>query len=133
MFDLKTRVLVAEDMVGIRKMVTGALRQIGFTEITEAADGKLAWEHLNEAFTPTGLIVSDWMMPNMSGLDLLKKVRADERFATIPFLMLTAEAQQAQIIEAIKAGVSSYVVKPFAFETLQSRLEAMHQAIEKKK
>ena len=113
MFDLKSRILVVDDMLTMRKLVGKVLKEIGFTDITEAADGALAWTAISTAAAPFDLVVSDWNMPNCSGLDLLKRVRADAKFAKLPFILVTAEAEQHQIVDAIKAGVSSYVVKPF--------------------
>jgi two-component system chemotaxis response regulator CheY len=127
MFDPTTRVLVVDDMMTMRKLVSKVLRELAFTDITEANDGAKGWEAIANANPPIGLVISDWNMPNTSGLDLLKRVRGEARFAKLPFIMVTAEAEQHQLIEAIKAGVSSYVVKPFTAETLKSKLEAVHQ------
>lgn len=121
MFDLKTKVLVIDDMLTMRKVVTKILREIGFTEIIEAPDGVKAWELIN-AQAP-GLIISDWNMPNMSGLDLLKKVKGDEKYKKTPFILVTAEAEQHQVAEAVKSGVDQYVVKPFTKVQLQGKLE----------
>lgn len=129
MFDFSTHVLVVDDMLTMRKLVSKALKGIGFTQITEAADGNIAFEALEKAEPAIGLIVSDWNMPNCSGLEFLKKIRADERFKAMPFLMVTAEAEKTQIMEAVKAGVSNYVVKPFSPATLGEKLEVMHQKI----
>lgn len=126
MFALDTQILVVDDMLTMRKLVGKVCKDIGFTNITEASDGQKAWEAL--VTQPTiGLIISDWNMPNMSGVDFLRKVRGDARFAKLPFLLVTAEAEQSQIIEAVKAGVSNYVVKPFTPETLREKLEAIHK------
>ncbi len=129
MFPFTTRVLVADDMMTMRKIVSKALKEIGFTDITEAADGAKAWEAVAAANPPIGLIVSDWNMPNSTGLDLLKRCRTDSRFGKMPFLLVTAEAEQHQIIEAVKAGVDGYVVKPFTKETLAEKLEAVHKKV----
>ena len=127
MFDPSTHVLVVDDMLTMRKLVKKALKEIGFGVFSEAADGNLAWEALNAANPPIGLIVSDWNMPNCSGLDFLKKIRADEKFKKLSFLMVTAEAERAQVAEAIQAGVSNYVVKPFTPQTLQEKLEQIYR------
>ena len=127
MFDLSTRILVVDDMMTMRKLVGKVCREIGFTNITEAADGALGWEQVNNASPPFGLIISDWNMPNCSGLDFLKRVRSDTRFSKLPFVLVTAEAEQHQIVEAIKAGVSNYVVKPFTGDSLKEKLEAVHK------
>lgn len=123
MFDLKTKVLVIDDMLTMRKVVTKILREIGFTDISEAPDGAKAWDIINAQPQPFGLIISDWNMPNMSGLDLLKKVKADAKHKKTPFILVTAEAEQHQVAEAVKSGVDQYVVKPFTKVQLQGKLE----------
>ena len=127
MFDLKTRVLIVDDAMTMRKLVSKMCKDIGFTDITEAADGVLAWEVITKASPPLGLVISDWNMPNCTGLELLTKLRADGRFAALPFLMVTAEAEQHQIANAIKMGVDNYVVKPFAQVMLAEKIEAVHK------
>lgn len=127
MFDLKTRVLVVDDMMTMRKLVAKACKEIGFTDITEANDGAQAWTLIGEASPPFGLVISDWNMPNSTGLDLLKRVRADGRYGKMPFLLVTAEAEQHQILEAAKAGVSQYVIKPFTSESLREKIESVHK------
>lgn len=94
---------------------------------TEAADGTLAWEAVSNAEVPFGLIISDWNMPNCSGLDFLKRVRSDQRVKKTPFVLVTAEAEGHQVAEAVKAGVDQYVVKPFSKESIQSKLESVHK------
>jgi two-component system chemotaxis response regulator CheY len=127
MFDPKTRVLVVDDMSTMRKLVSKILKDLGFTDITEAADGTLAWEAVSSATTPFGLIISDWNMPNCTGVDLLKRIRADQKYKKTPFVLVTAEAEQHQVAEAVKAGVDQYVVKPFNKEALQTKLENVHK------
>lgn len=129
MFDLKTRVLIVDDMSTMRKLVTKSCKDIGFADFTEAPDGAKAWEALVAANPPIGLVISDWNMPNCSGLDFLKQVRADARYAKLPFVLLTAEAEQSQVVEAVKAGVTNYIVKPFTTETLKQKLEAAHAKV----
>lgn len=125
MFDPKTKVLVVDDMLTMRKIVTKICRELGFTEIREAADGAEAWKLVQEG--GFGLIISDWNMPNSTGLDLLRNVRAHEKFKRTPFLLVTAEAEQSQVAEAVKAGVDQYVVKPFSKDSLQNKLEMVHR------
>lgn len=127
MFDLKTRVLIVDDMSTMRKIVTKVCKELGFTDFQEAADGAQAFEIISHSNPPIGLIISDWNMPNSTGLDLLKRVRADSRFKKLPFILVTAEAEQSQILEAVKAGVDQYVVKPFNQETLKGKLELAHK------
>ncbi len=129
MFSLTTRILVVDDMMTMRKLVSKTCKEIGFTDITEAADGALAWEAIQGANPAFGLIISDWNMPNCTGLDLLKRVRGDQRFGKLPFVLVTAEAEQHQIVEAVKAGVSNYVIKPFTGDTLKEKLEAVHKKL----
>jgi two-component system chemotaxis response regulator CheY len=127
MFDLGTRILVIDDMMTMRKIVSKSCRDLGFTNIIEAADGALGWQALCEASPAIGLIISDWNMPNCTGVELLRRVRGDKRFAHLPFVLVTAESEQSQIVEAIKAGVSGYVVKPFAPNSLKDKLEVVHK------
>jgi len=120
-YDTNMRVLVVDDFSTMRKIIKNILRQLGFNNIVEADDGSTAWEVLNK--DNIDFIVSDWNMPTMSGIDLLRKVRASEEYADIPFLMVTAEAQQENIIEAVQAKVSNYIVKPFTPETLGQKID----------
>ena len=121
MIDFGMKVLVVDDFSTMRRIVKNTLRQIGFTNIEEAEDGQKAYDRLIvEKFD---FVVSDWNMPNMSGIDLLRKVRATPQIKDIPFLMVTAEAKQENIVEAIKAGVSNYIVKPFTVATLDEKVK----------
>lgn len=122
MFDPKTRILVLDDMMTMRKIVSKNLKEMGFTDLQEGADGKIGWDLLEKSAPPIQLVVSDWNMPNMSGLELLKKVRADQRFAKLPFVLLTAEAEAHQVKEALLSGVSNYIIKPFTPEILKDKL-----------
>ncbi len=115
------RVLVVDDFSTMRKIIKNILRQLGFNNIVEADDGSTAWEVLNK--DNIEFIVSDGNMPIMSGIELLRKVRGSEEYADIPFLMVTAEAQQENIIEAVQAKVSNYIVKPFTPETLGQKID----------
>ncbi|MBW1929104.1 MAG: chemotaxis response regulator CheY [Deltaproteobacteria bacterium] len=119
--DTSIKVLVVDDFATMRRIIKGVLKQLGFKDIIEADDGTTALNELKKE--KVGLIVSDWNMPKMTGLELLKRVRADEELKTIPFIMVTAEGQKENVIEAVKAGVSNYIVKPFTPETLSEKLE----------
>ncbi len=119
--DTSIKVLVVDDFATMRRIVKGVLKQLGFKDIIEADDGTTALNELKKE--DVGLIVSDWNMPKMTGLELLKKVREDEKLKSIPFIMVTAEGQKENVIEAVKAGVSNYIVKPFTPETLSEKLE----------
>ncbi|WP_319779156.1 chemotaxis response regulator CheY [Maridesulfovibrio sp.] len=120
------KVLVVDDFATMRRIIKNILRQIGFTNIVEADDGTTAWETLNKDDS-IQFIVSDWNMPQMTGIELLRKVRASEEFADIPFLMVTAEAQQENIIEAVQAKVSNYIVKPFTPDTLGQKINKIFE------
>ncbi len=129
MFDLKTRVLIVDDMMTMRKIVAKACREIGFTDLTEAADGQKGWEAMLAADLDFGLVISDWNMPNCTGIDLLKRVRTDSRYKKIPFVLLTAESEGHQVAEAVKAGVDNYIIKPFTPEILAKKLDDTHKKV----
>lgn len=116
-------VLIVDDFATMRRIVKTCLSQLGFTSITEAEDGKAALEKLQSGHFK--LVISDWNMPNMMGIDLLRAVRADQNLKALPFIMVTAEAQKDNVIEAAKAGVSNYIVKPFTVDQMQTKLEAV--------
>ncbi len=119
--DLNIKILIIDDMSTMRRIIKNALKQIGFTNMEEAEDGNAALTKLRaETFN---FVVSDWNMPNMTGLDLLKAIRADASLKSIPVLMVTAEAKQENIVEAVQAGVSNYIVKPFTAETLKEKID----------
>ena len=120
-YNPEMRVLVVDDFSTMRRIIKNILRQLGFTNVVEADDGTTAWEVLNK--DKIEFIVSDWNMPKMTGIELLRKVRGSEEFADIPFLMVTAEAQQENMIEAVQAKVSNYIVKPFTAETMKQKIE----------
>ena len=119
--DLSIKILIVDDMSTMRRIVKNALKQIGFSNMEEAEDGTSALAKLRaEAFN---FVISDWNMPNMTGLDLLKTIRGDAALKGIPVLMVTAEAKQENIVEAVQAGVSNYIVKPFTAETLKEKID----------
>ncbi|MDA8339127.1 MAG: chemotaxis response regulator CheY [Nitrospiraceae bacterium] len=122
MFNIGIKVLVVDDFPTMRRIVKNLLKQIGFENIDEAEDGVQALNKLRGG--SYGLVVSDWNMPNMEGIDLLRNVRQEpEPLKNVPFLMVTAEAEKEKVIEAIKAGVDNYIVKPFTAEVLKEKLE----------
>jgi len=123
--DRNMKILVVDDFSTMRRIVKNILGQLGFSNITEAEDGKQAWAAIEKEEQPFDLIVSDWNMPNMMGIELLKKVRAEDATKTIPFLMVTAESQKENVMEAVQAGVSNYIVKPFTAETMETKLSAI--------
>lgn len=115
------RILVVDDFATMRRIIGGMLRELKFSDIVEADDGLSAWDALQRG--GIDFIVSDWNMPRMTGIELLRKVRESEEFRDIPFLMVTAESQQENILEAVQAKVSNYVVKPFTAATMQQKIE----------
>jgi two-component system chemotaxis response regulator CheY len=118
--DKNMRILVVDDFQTMRRIVINLLRQLGFTNVTEADDGSTAWEKLES--DSIQLVISDWNMPTMSGLELLGKVRGSEKYKTLPFIMVTAEGKRENVIAAVQAGVSNYIVKPFNAATLKEKL-----------
>ena len=120
-FDKKMRILVVDDFATMRKVIRNLLRQIGYQEVIEAEDGVSALRELRSQ--KIDFIISDWNMPNMSGIDFLRAVRADSKLSSIPFLMVTAESLKDNVVEAVKAGVSNYIVKPFTAEVLNEKIE----------
>lgn len=129
-FDPDLKILVVDDFPTMRRIVKTLLRQNGYSNFVEAEDGALGYKTLQEE-KGIGMVVSDWNMPNMTGLEFLKAVRADDRYKELPFLMVTAEAEKENIIEAVKAGVSNYVVKPFTAQTLKEKLTKIDQMMQK--
>ena len=123
----KLRILVVDDFATMRRIIRNLLQDLGFSTIAEADDGNTAWPMLQNG--SYDLLITDWNMPGMPGLDLLKAVRADARLAKLPVLMLTAEAKREQIVEAAQAGVNGYVIKPFTAETLKAKLEKILAAL----
>jgi len=118
--DPNMKILVVDDMLTMRRIVKNIMKQLGFANVEEAENGQEALEKLRaESF---GFVISDWNMPVMTGIDLLRAIRADDKLKTIPLLMVTAEAQKENLIEAIQAGVSNYIVKPFTAEVLQEKM-----------
>jgi two-component system chemotaxis response regulator CheY len=124
MFDLKTKVLIVDDMSSMRKLVAKICQEIGFTDILEVADGTLAWKAIQESRPFIGLVISDWEMPNCSGLDLARRIRGDSRFQKTPFVLLSEETAGPKVMEAMKTGIDGYVIKPFTTATLTEKLEA---------
>ncbi|ACN16794.1 CheY [Desulforapulum autotrophicum HRM2] len=118
--DTSIKILIVDDFATMRRILKNILKQIGFKNILEADDGTTALEVLDRQ--SVDLIISDWNMPKMTGLELLKSVRASDRYKKTPFLMVTAEAQKQNVIEAVQAGVSNYVVKPFTAEAISEKL-----------
>ncbi len=121
MADLKMKVLLVDDFSTMRRIIKNLLKEVGFTNIDEAENGNAALEKLKGG--DFDFVISDWNMPVMTGIDLLRAVRADGNLKEMPFLMVTAEAKQENIVEALQAGVSNYIVKPFTSKTLQEKID----------
>ncbi len=114
-------ILVVDDFSTMRRIIKGLLQDLGFANITEADDGLTALSLLKAG--NFDLLITDWNMPGMQGVELLRQVRADERMKKLPVLMLTAEAKREQIVAAAQAGVSGYVIKPFTAATLKEKID----------
>ena len=125
--DKNIRILIVDDFSTMRRIVKNLLNDLGFFNTAEADDGVTALVELKKA--PYDLIVTDWNMPGMPGIDLLKAVRADASLSMIPVLMVTAEAKREQIIEAAQAGVNGYVIKPFTAATLEDKLNKVFERL----
>ena len=119
--DKNINVLVVDDFETMRRIVKSSLKKLGFSNVIEAEDGKIALRKLETE--KIGLIISDWIMPNMSGIDFLRAVRSDDRFKDTPFIMLTTEGRKKDVVEAVNAGVSNYIVKPFNPDTLYQKIK----------
>jgi len=122
------RILVVDDFSTMRRIVKNLLRDLGFTNTVEADDGKTALPILEAG--GIDFLVTDWNMPGMSGIDLLKAVRANPELVSLPVLMVTAEAKREQIIMAAQAGVNGYVIKPFTAATLKEKIEKIFERID---
>lgn len=118
--DPSMKILIVDDMVTMRRIVKNVLKQLGFSNIDEAENGQDGLQKLKSS--KYDFVVSDWNMPVMTGIDMLRAIRADEQLKAIPVLMVTAEAQQKNLVEAVQAGVSNYIIKPFTAETMQEKL-----------
>lgn len=122
------KILVVDDFSTMRRIIKNLLRDLGLTNTQEADDGATALPMLKEG--DFDFVVTDWNMPGMQGIDLLKHIRADENLKHLPVLMVTAEAKREQIIAAAQAGVNGYIVKPFTAGTLKEKLDKIFQRIE---
>lgn len=123
------KILVVDDFSTMRRIVKNLLRELGFSNIHEADDGQTALPLLQSA-GDFDFLVTDWNMPGMQGIDLLKAVRSDPKLSSLPVLMVTAEQKREQIVEAAQAGVNGYIVKPFTAATLKEKLDKIFERIE---
>ncbi|MFY0665886.1 MAG: chemotaxis response regulator CheY [Natronospirillum sp.] len=129
--DKNMKILVVDDFSTMRRIVKNLLRDLGFTNTHEADDGSTAWPMLQSG--DFDFLVTDWNMPGMTGIELLQKVRADDRLKTLPVLMVTAEAKRDQIVAAAQAGVNGYVVKPFTAAALKEKIEKIFERVDASK
>ncbi len=126
--DKNIRILIVDDFSTMRRIVKNLLNDLGFHNTTEADDGTSAMVELGRG--SFDLVITDWNMPGMPGIDLLKAIRGDATLAKVPVLMVTAEAKREQIIEAAQAGVNGYVIKPFTAATLGDKLAKVFERLE---
>ena len=125
--DTNLKILVVDDFSTMRRIIKNLLKELGFKHIEEADDGSTALPKLREG--DFDLLITDWNMPGMQGIDLLKAVRADPKLARLPVLMVTAESKREQIVEAAQAAVNGYIVKPFTAATLKEKLERIFERL----
>ena len=125
--DKNMKILIVDDFATMRGIIKNLLRDLGFTNVAEADDGQTALPVLRSG--SFDFLITDWNMPNMTGLDLLKAVRGDARLAKLPVLLVTAEAKRDQIVEAAQAGVNGYVIKPFTANTLKEKIDKIFERI----
>ena len=121
------KILIVDDFSTMRRIIKNLLRDLGFTNTAEADDGMTAFPMLQSG--SFDFLVTDWNMPGMTGIDLLRAVRADDRLKTLPVLMVTAEAKRDQIIEAAQAGVNGYVVNPFTAQGLKEKIDTIFERV----
>lgn len=122
------KILIVDDFSTMRRIIKNLLRDLGFTNTSEADDGATALPMLQNG--NFDFLVTDWNMPGMTGIELLKAVRADERLKDMPILMVTAEAKRDQIVEAAQAGVNGYVVKPFTAAVLKEKIDKIFERVD---
>jgi len=120
MADLNMKILIVDDFSTMRRIVRNILKQLSFNNVDEAEDGDVALEKLKSG--DYDFVITDWNMPNMTGLDLLKAIRSDNRLQHMPVLLITAEAEKENVVLAAQAGVNDYIVKPFTGDVLQQKI-----------
>lgn len=117
------RILVVDDSATMRRIIKNSLSNLGYVDLLEAEDGAVAWDIMNKE--EISVLVTDWNMPNMNGLELVTKVRANSKYAEVPIIMVTTEGGKTEVIKALRAGVNNYIVKPFTPQVLKEKLEAV--------
>lgn len=118
------KLLIVDDSSTMRRIIKNTLSRLGYTNILEGEDGAMGWTILDEN-PDVGMLITDWNMPEMNGLELVKKARADERFRDLPIIMVTTEGGKTEVITALKAGVNNYIVKPFTPQVLSEKLSVV--------
>ena len=119
--DSEMRILVVDDFITMRRIIKGSLKKIGFNNVIEAEDGSMALTEMKKE--KVDLVISDWNMPHMTGIELLKAIRKDEHLKDVPFIMVTAEGQRENVLNAVHEGVNNYVIKPFTPEILAEKIK----------
>jgi len=130
MFPKETKILIVDDMNVMRRLVSSLLQELGFLSVVEAFDGGDAWNKLQKAASsgsPFQLVISDWNMPRLMGIDLLRRLRQSEVYSQIPFIMLTAENDQESVRESAEAGVTCHLAKPFQIDDLREQLRIAYE------
>jgi two-component system chemotaxis response regulator CheY len=118
------KILVVDDSSTMRRIIVNTLARLGYKDVVQGADGVEAWDAM-QTNPDIGVVITDWNMPNMNGLELVKKIRAEEKYIDIPIIMVTTEGGKAEVITALKAGVNNYIVKPFTPQVLKEKLQAV--------
>jgi two-component system chemotaxis response regulator CheY len=118
------KILVVDDSSTMRRIIVNTLSRLGYKDVVQAADGQEAWDAL-QANEDIGVVITDWNMPNMNGLELVKKIRAQDKYKAMPIIMVTTEGGKKEVIIALKAGVNNYIVKPFTPQVLKEKLEGV--------
>ncbi len=126
--DKNIKILIVDDFSTMRRIIKNLLRDLGYNNTFEADDGSTAWPMLESG--DFDFVITDWNMPIMQGIDLLRKIRADAKLKSLPVLMVTAEAKRDQIIIAAQAGVNGYIVKPFTADTLKEKIDKIFERID---
>jgi two-component system chemotaxis response regulator CheY len=116
------KILVVDDSSTMRRIIQNTLSRLGYKDVIQAADGIEAWDAL-QSNPDIEVVITDWNMPNMNGLELVKKIRAEEKYKSLPIIMMTTEGGKKEVITALKAGVNNYIVKPFTPQVLKEKLE----------
>jgi len=118
------KILVVDDSSTMRRIIVNTLSRLGYKDVVQGADGIEAWDTL-QANPDVGIVITDWNMPNMNGLELVKKIRAQDKYKAMPIIMVTTEGGKKEVIIALKAGVNNYIVKPFTPQVLKEKLEGV--------